>query len=180
MRWFFALCAGVCTIPVFAADPPAKPTAAQLEFFETKVRPVLADHCYSCHGAKKQSAGMRFDTPTGLKTGADDGPVIVPGDPAKSRLIKSVTREGEHPMPPKTPLPAEAVAVLTEWVKTGAAVPDDAAKGPAVDPRKHWAFQKVKEPPVPKLTTHNSPLTTSIDRFVIAKFSDKGLSLSPR
>ncbi|MCI0701466.1 MAG: PSD1 and planctomycete cytochrome C domain-containing protein, partial [Planctomycetia bacterium] len=138
------------------------------------------DHCYSCHGEKKQSAGMRFDTSAGLKAGADNGPVIVPGDPAKSRLVKAVKREGEFPMPPKTPLSADAVAVLTEWVKTGAAIPDDAAKGPVLDPRKHWAFQKVKEPAVPQLTTDHSPLTTPIDKFVIAKLSDKGLSLAPR
>src|SRR5262245_49838926 len=110
MRWFVALCAASSAIPAFAADP-VKPTAAQLEFFETKVRPLLADHCYSCHGEKKQSAGLRFDTIAGLKAGADDGPVLVPGDPAKSRLIKSVKREGEFPMPPKNALPAEAVAV---------------------------------------------------------------------
>src|ERR1700712_133602 len=112
MRLFLALCAASCAVPVRAADPVAKPTAAQLEYFETKVRPVLADHCYSCHGTKKQEAGLRLDTGTGIAKGADDGKVIVPGDPAKSRLIKSVRREHELPMPPKTPLPADAVAVL--------------------------------------------------------------------
>jgi hypothetical protein len=173
MRWFVALCIAFSAIPAFAADP-VKPTAAQLEFFETKVRPLLADHCYSCHGEKKQSAGLRFDTIAGLKAGADDGPVVAPGDPAKSRLIKSVKREGEFPMPPKNALPPEAVAVLTEWVKTGAAIPEDIAKGPTTDPKKHWAFQPVKPPQVPKGSAN------PVDAFVIAKLSDKGLSLAPR
>src|SRR3954463_4979173 len=94
-----------------AADPA--PRAA--EFFENKVRPVLAEHCYSCHGPKKQSAGLRLDTAAGVKKGADDGRVVG-GDPARSRLLRSIKRQGDYPMPPKAPLPADAVAALTEWV----------------------------------------------------------------
>ncbi|MBN9121325.1 MAG: PSD1 domain-containing protein [Planctomycetes bacterium] len=176
MRWFLALCALYGCAPAFAADPAAKPTAAQIEFFEAKVRPLLAEHCYSCHGAKKQSAGLRFDTSAGLKAGADDGPVIVPGDPAKSRFVKSVKRAGDYPMPPKTPLPADAVAVLTEWVKAGAAYPDDAAKEPTADPKKHWAYQPVKAPTVPAVPNAASP----IDAFVRAKLSERGLTSAPR
>ncbi len=175
MRWFFALCVASSAVPAIAADPVAKPTPAQIEFFETKVRPVLADHCYSCHGPKKQSAGLRLDTSAGLKAGADNGPVFVPGDLAKSRLIKSVKREGEYPMPPKTPLPPDAVAVLSEWVKSGAAVPDDIAKNPTPDPKQHWAYQPIREPAVPKVGVANP-----IDAFVLAKLKDKGLSPAPR
>src|SRR6187401_68791 len=104
MRWLLALCVVAGTVPAFGADPvpAAKPTAAQVEYFETKVRPVLADHCYSCHGEKKQSAGLRLDTVAGIRTGADNGPVFVPGDPAKSRIVTAVQRTGEFPMPPKT------------------------------------------------------------------------------
>ena len=112
-------------LPAFAAD---KPTPEQLEFFEKKVRPVLADHCYSCHGEKKQLAGLRLDKAAGVKQGADDGPVITPGEPDKSRLVKSVKRLGDFPMPPKMPLPPDAVAALTEWVKIGAPFPEDMAK----------------------------------------------------
>ena len=177
MRWFLALCTAASAVPVLAADPAATPTAAQIEFFETKVRPVLADHCYSCHGPKKQSAGLRLDTSAGLKAGADNGPVFVAGDPAKSRLIKSVKREGEYPMPPKTPLPPAAVAVLAEWVKAGAAVPDDIAKAPTPDPKQHWAFQPIKEPAVPKLAV---AVVNPIDAFVLAKLKEKGLSPAPR
>src|SRR6266545_512556 len=174
MRWFFALTVAFTAVPAFAADPVAKPNSAQIEYFETKVRPVLADHCYSCHGVKKQSAGLRLDTPAGLKAGADNGPVFVSGDPAKSRLIKSVKREGEYPMPPKTPLPPDAAAVLSEWVKAGAAVPDDIAKGPDTDPQKHWAYQPVREPAVPAGSVN------PIDAFVLTKLKEKGLSPAPR
>ncbi len=182
MRLLLALCTVSYVVPALAADPVAKPTAAQLEYFETKVRPVLAENCYSCHGAKKQNAGLRLDTAAGIRVGADNGKVIVPGDPAKSRLIKSVRREHELPMPPKTPLPPAAIEILVEWVKSGAAIPDDIAIGPATDPKKHWAFQPVKLPDVPKVSREpkaNGPLYP-IDAFVLAKLSDKGMSLAPR
>ncbi len=182
MRLLLALCAVSCAGSVLAADPVPKPTAAQFEYFETKVRPVLAESCYSCHGQKKQEAGLRLDTAAGIRGGADDGKVIVPGDPNKSRLITAVRREHERPMPPKTPLKADAVAALVEWVKTGAAVPDDIAQGPMTDPKKHWAFQPVKLPDVPKVS--REPKATAslnpIDAFVLAKLSDKGMSLAPR
>jgi cytochrome c553 len=171
MRWLPALCVALLPTAAPAADPP-KPTAAEVEFFEKKVRPVLADHCHSCHGPKKQSAGLRLDTAAGLRAGADNGPVVVPGDPAKSRLIASVKREGEYAMPPKAALPAEAVAVLVEWVKGGAAFPEAAAVTPAADPRKHWAFQPVKEPRVP---TTGHP----IDALVKAKLDAAGLKPAP-
>jgi hypothetical protein len=180
MRWLLALCAVYCGMSALAADPPAKPTAAQLEYFETKVRPLLAENCYSCHGEKKQNAGLRLDTTAGLKAGADNGPVIVPGDPAKSRLVKSTKREGEYPMPPKKPLPPEAVAVLAEWVKAGAAVPEDIAKGPTTDARKHWAFQPIRSPAVPEIRNSKHEIRNEIDAFVLARLSDKGLSLAPR
>jgi hypothetical protein len=176
-RWIVAFPALALVAAPAIADPPAKLTPEQTQFFETKVRPVLAEKCYSCHGEKKQSAGLRLDTAAGVKQGADGEPVIVPGDPSKSRLVKSVKREGDFAMPPKGALPAQQVADLTEWVRMGAPFPADLTtqKG-AVDPSKHWAFQPVKaqEPPATK-----HPAAHSIDRFVLAKLEAKGLTLSP-
>ena len=164
------------------ANPPAgpKPTPAQVEFFEKKVRPVLADHCYTCHGPKKQQAGLRLDTAAGLKAGADGASVVVPGDPARSKLVKAVKREGDFPMPPKAPLPPEAIAVLVEWVKTGAAFPDDQAVAPAADPNRHWAFQPVRAPAVPTIANPQATIQNPIDAFVLAKLADKGLPPAPR
>ncbi|HXD89286.1 MAG TPA: PSD1 and planctomycete cytochrome C domain-containing protein, partial [Urbifossiella sp.] len=176
MRWLLALPFAFASLPVAAVDPSSKPSAAQVEFFEAKVRPVLAAKCYSCHGAKKQSAGLRLDTAAGAKAGADDGPVIQPGQPEKSRLIASVKRQGEHPMPPKEKLTADAVAILAEWVKLGAPYPADRVPS-AADPRKHWAYQPIQNPPVPKID--NARINNDIDRFVVAKLTDKGMSLAP-
>ncbi|MFO0801316.1 MAG: PSD1 and planctomycete cytochrome C domain-containing protein [Gemmataceae bacterium] len=158
-----------------AAAQPAKLNAEQTQFFETKIRPVLAENCFSCHGEKKQSAGLRLDTAAGVKQGADDGAVIVPGDPTKSRLIKSVKREGDYAMPPKDALRPEQVADLTEWVRTGAPFPADQAVVKGTDPTKHWAFQPVK-PQAPPETKR--PTAHAIDAFVVSKLEAKGLAPS--
>jgi len=155
----------------FAAEP-SKADPASIEFFESKVRPLLAEHCHGCHGPKKQQAGLRLDTSTGMKQGSDSGPVVLPGDPMKSVLMRSVRREGDAPMPPKAPLPAEAVNVLTQWVKTGAVFPEDRIATPSgPDPKKHWAFQPVRDPALP---TVKGEAPSPVDRFVLAKLEDKG------
>jgi hypothetical protein len=176
-RWLVALALSALAATPALAQPAAKLTPEQTQFFETKVRPVLAEKCYSCHGEKKQSAGLRLDTAAGVKQGADDGPVITPGDPGKSRFIKSVKREGDFAMPPKGELPAHQVADLTEWVRMGAPFPADLA-GPkaAVDPTKHWAFQPVRVPAVPDT---KAQATHAIDKFVLARLEAKSLTLSP-
>ena len=178
-RRFVLFLAACCPTPATAADPAAKPTPEQIEFFEKKVRPVLADHCYSCHGEKKQNAGLRLDTAAGLKAGADSGPVIAPHDPAKNRLVKAVDRSGESPMPPKKPLPPEAVAALSEWVKAGAPFPEDQATGPKTDASRHWAFRPVKVPSVPAIAKPQSPVRNAIDAFVLAKLNGSELTPVP-
>jgi cytochrome c553 len=176
-RWTVILPALALAASPAIGQPGAKLTAEQTHFFETKVRPVLAEKCYSCHGEKKQSAGLRLDTAAGVKQGADDGPVIVPGDPAKSRLVKSVRRAGDFAMPPKDALPAAQVADLTEWVRMGAPYPADSTnQKTTADATKHWAFQPVKLPPVPAT---KQPTTHPIDAFVVAQLDAKGMSLSP-
>jgi hypothetical protein len=156
------------------ADP--KPAADAIEFFEKQVRPVLADHCYACHGPKKQSAGLRLDTKAAISKGSENGPVIVPGEPAKSTLVRAVRHEGDLKMPPKSKLPAQAIEALAAWVKAGAPYPDDAA--PVADPAKtHWAFQPVQDRKPP--ATRN-PAGHPIDQFVLGKLEEKGLALSPR
>ena len=162
-----------------AADP-AKPTAEAVEFFEKKVRPVLVEHCTSCHGEKKQQSGLRLDNATDFLKGNDDGPVVIAGDPAKSKLIQSVRREGDYAMPPNKPLSAGAVAVLTEWVKIGAPFPATNTTNitPEAASRSHWAFQPVREPAIP--VTKNSPdFANPIDRFVVAKLEGQGSTLAP-
>src|SRR3954468_675107 len=101
-RLTLAVCAGggLLAAPAPAADP--KPSAEAVEFFEKSVRPVLAEHCQSCHGADKQKGGLRLDSRQAMISGGDTGPAIVPGDPDKSRLVGAVHHTGDTPkMPPK-------------------------------------------------------------------------------
>jgi len=158
------------------AHAQAKPTAEAVEFFEKHVRPVFAEHCYSCHGEKKQQGGLRLDKKAAFVKGSDSGPAVVPGDPENSLLVKSVRHEGENKMPPKMKLPQPAIDAIAAWVKAGAAFPDDAPEV-AVDLAKtHWAFQPVKDPapPAPKAAK-----ALPLDRFTQIKLEAAGGSLSP-
>ena len=94
--------------------------AAQEEFFEAKIRPLLADNCFECHGAEKHKGGLRLDVRAGMLKGGDTGPAIVPGKPDDSSLIGAIRYEGDVQMPPKKKLKSDEIATLTDWVKRGA------------------------------------------------------------
>src|SRR4051794_19374456 len=81
----------------------AMPTPEQLEFFEKQVRPILAEQCYKCHGPEKQKGELRVDSREALLKGSEQGPVLVPGKPEESSLIKSVKHLGDSKMPAKAP-----------------------------------------------------------------------------
>src|SRR4051794_5611191 len=136
MRLCACLTVLACALPC-AAEP--KPDPAAIEFFEKQVRPVLAEHCYECHGSKKQSASLRLDNKASFLKGSENGPVVVPGDPDKSPLIRAVRHQGDVKMPPKKRLPAAAIESLASWVKLGAPYPEAATA--SADPTKtHWAY----------------------------------------
>ncbi len=174
------------------ASASAAPSADDLAFFESKVRPLFVEHCYECHGAKKQKSGLRLDSLPGWQAGGDDGPVIKPGDPAASRLIEAVRyKNADLQMPPDNPLRADQVAILTEWVQRGApdpraTVPTDAAPKMAAmtldQARAHWAFQPIVPPPlpVPSDSSRSSPASHPIDRFVRARLAQEKLTPNPR
>src|SRR5262245_19863688 len=97
---YFGLIATIAAIApaVRAGDPPAvaaKADPAEEEFFETKVRPVLAEHCLECHGAEKSKAGLRLDARESMLRGGDGGPAVVPGKPEESALVEAIRYEGE-------------------------------------------------------------------------------------
>src|SRR4051812_9077437 len=82
----------------------AAPSKEEIEFFESKVRPVLADHCYQCHSVEqgKSKGGLSLDTRPGWQKGGDDGAVIEPGKPEDSVLIKAIRYDdADLQMPPK-------------------------------------------------------------------------------
>jgi cytochrome c len=104
---------------------------ASVEFYTKNVQPILQTNCYRCHDAPNHRGGLTLDTQAGMIRGGHDGPVIVPGDPGKSLLIKLIRHEGPAddpmPMPPKDKLSDADIATITAWVKAGAVMPKDAA-----------------------------------------------------
>jgi mono/diheme cytochrome c family protein len=172
----FALIALVATNS-FAAEP----SRAQVEFFENKVRPVLATHCYKCHStqSEKVKGGLLLDSREAVAKGGASGPVIVPGNPEKSLLIRAISyTDPDMQMPPKgEKLTEQQIADLTAWVKMGAPDPRTAtaAQKAWVDPsKKHWAWQPVTKPAVP-FVADASWAKTPVDRFILAKLDEKGL-----
>jgi len=168
-----------------AAAPTTKPSAEGIEYFEKNIRPVLVERCYRCHSkdAEKVKGGLLLDTREGLLKGGDNGVVLVPGDPDKSKLIIAIRYHDEEiRMPPKEPLAEQQIAHFVEWVKMGAPDPrtaDAVAKAapPAYDyakAKQFWAFKPVKDQQVPAVRDEHYAIN-DVDRFVLAKLESKGL-----
>ena len=120
------------TISVNGGEPDSSTQFARDLFFEQNVRPLLAEKCYSCHGDKKQKAGLRLDSLEAILKGGESGPAVVAGKPEESLIVEAINYQGLE-MPPTGKLAPEKVAVLTRWVALGAPWPggDRAAHAPA-------------------------------------------------
>ena len=106
--WAFHLCLVGSLVSAGDDVRPRAPRVIepqQSDFFESRVRPVFAAHCFACHGPKKQQAGLRLDSREGLLKGADSGPVVVPGQPEESPLIEAIRHDATVKMPPRSKLP---------------------------------------------------------------------------
>jgi hypothetical protein len=166
----------VCFVCFVVCSPSL---AGEVEFFEKQVRPVLAEHCFRCHGTQKQMGGLRLDSRTALLRGGDNGPVVQPGHPEKSTLVEALRWTGELKMPPKKALPAESVKALAAWVRMGLPWPAKRFAHESSEAwQKHWAFQPVKDPPLPSVRDSNWS-RTSVDRFILAQLEERGLTPSP-
>ena len=148
--------------------------------FESKVRPLLAKHCGSCHFqsvAKKLKGGLSLDGRDVMLKGGNSGPAIVPGDPDKSLLIRAIRYEDlEFPMPPKGKMPAEAIATLERWVKNGAPGPNAAVKSTkplAEIARTHWSLQPLRRATTPAVRDVRW-IRNPIDAFVLARLDAAG------
>ena len=153
------------------------------DFFETRVRPVFAKNCYTCH-TDSQMGGLRLDSAESVRKGGKSGPPIVPGKPEESLLIQAIRQTHDRiKMPPGGKLKDEEVAAITEWVKAGAVWPAAAvtvAKPPGPgyvitpEQRAFWSFQRVRKPAVPPVKDA-AAARTAIDHFVLAKLEAQGL-----
>jgi len=160
------------------AQQPA--TAEQTQFFEARVRPLLAEHCWSCHGPKRQSGGIRLDSRKEILGASEHGPIIVPGHPEKSVLGQVIQHTGPIKMPPKSKLPQQAIDTLTAWIKLGAPWPEKQTAQAATngDAKKHWAFQPVRRPSLPAVQDPAWP-QTPIDTFILAELERNNLRPAP-
>jgi len=165
----------------------AEPTAARIEHFEKKVRPILAENCYACHSteAKKNKGGLLVDSLASLLEGGDTGPAIIVGQPDKSLLIEAVRQtNSELVMPPKAKLTEAQIAILSDWVKEGAPWPvaegasNRRRPGKITDEdRQWWSFRPVRKVAAP--AAGDGWARNEIDRFIAAKQKDAGLLPTP-
>ena len=181
---FVAVWTVACCSLSYAETPPNR---EGIEFFETKIRPVLVDKCYSCHSAdsKKLKGDLKVDTAAALLRGGESGsPSVVPGHPEKSKLIEAIEYKNEDlQMPPKEKLSAEIVANFTAWVHMGAPDPRTGVGSVAAAPshldiaaakREWWSFQPPK-PQVAPTVKNTAWVKTPVDAFILAKLEEKQL-----
>ncbi len=166
---------------LFAADP----TPEQVAFFESKVRPILVERCFSCHSssAKKIKGGLTLDSREAALRGGELGAAFVPGKPNESRLIKAVKFQ-ELEMPPTGRIPAAEVAILSTWIEMGAPwpakpLPKPASQQPASLAESHWAWQPLSNV-VPPVVKNQLWTTNSIDRFILNGLESRKLSPAPQ
>lgn len=171
--WFLPLAA-------HASDP--------LDFFEQRVRPVLAEHCHDCHGPSRQRAGLRLDHIGHILTGGDTGPAMVAGAPEESLFIRAIGyADVDLQMPPRGRLSEAQIDDLSAWVAMGAPWPEEAAK--AGEPTEeafdlaerkasHWAWQPISEVHPPEVNLTGWP-RNAIDQFILARLEAEALKPAP-
>jgi hypothetical protein len=177
----------LATVLIVITGPVAMPadttafTKEHTDFFESRIRPILVEHCQKCHSTESAiiKGGLRLDHRDGLLKGGDSGPAAVPGKPEDSLIIKAL-RHTELRMPPKGKLPEQVVRDFEQWIKDGMADPRRAHKPVETrkidieQGRKFWAFQPVKDSPPPRVSDDAWPLDP-IDRFIRQKQDEKGI-----
>ncbi len=199
---------GSPAVGVPASSGPAPAAASDLEFFEKKIRPVLATRCHQCHGPDKQKGGLRLDSHALVMAGGELGPEIVPGKPGESRLIEAVRYENpDLQMPPKGKLQEQEIADLTRWVAIGSPWPSTdvplnaapAVKGPAsgsagkesssggakkepfdlaARKARHWCWQPLR-PAAPGPVAGGQWVRQPSDQFVLARLEQSGMKPAP-
>jgi hypothetical protein len=164
-----------------SAEDQTAPTAEQLNFFESKIRPVLVTHCYECHAADSKivQGGLLVDSRDGLRKGGDTGAAIVPGKPDESLLIAALRHNGLK-MPPKGKLSDAVLTDFKTWIEMGAPDPRNATEPKITrkidieEGRQHWAFQPVAAPAIPVVNDATWSIDP-LDRFVLSRLEQAGL-----
>src|SRR6266566_699336 len=161
---------GFAVAPASAAAPPT---------FEQDIRPILKAHCFDCHGeGEKLKGGLDLRLQRLMLKGGDEGPVIVPGKPDKSLLLKLV-QSGEMPKREKKLTPVQ-VAMIKTWIATGAKTtrpePTELPRGAVIteEERAFWSFQPIRQPKIPA-TKPKDRARTPIDAFLLRAMAKQKL-----
>lgn len=182
-------------ISLVLASPGARgqgsaPDAAGLAFFESKIRPILVEHCYRCHSVnaqaeKKLKAGLFVDSRMGLINGGESGPAVVPGKPKEGTLLKALRyTDPDLRMPPKGKLPSAVIADFEKWIAMGAPDPREEKSKAAAIPdlekarKEHWAFRPLAPIPLPKVK-NQAWVRTPTDAFILQRLEARGIAPAP-
>lgn len=167
-------------------------SSQQLEFFESRIRPVLVDSCYACHNSHDSAAGdLALDHRQGVLQGGASGAIVVVGQPERSRLLKILRHEIDGlEMPQEAPqLSRQAIADFEQWIKMG--LPDPRDKPPTEKEfadltswesvfarrKQWWSFRPIQTPAVPEVA-ENAWSDHPIDRFILKRLRAEGLEPS--
>ena len=174
------------------------PSREAIDFFESKIRPLLLSRCMECHGDSEPEGEFSLSSREGLMRGGKLGPAVVPGKPKESLLISSINHDEFLKMPPKEKLPTSELVLLSKWVSMGAPWPSTASNdaGPkTTDTRKvsseknseqvefteeqksFWSYQPLHWPKPPSRVP-SQWASSPIDSFVLEKLQANGLSPS--
>ena len=171
-------------------EPPEKTFSDdEIAFFENRIRPLLAEHCYECHSGRSETvqAKLRLDRRALAIRGGESGAAIVPGKPEESLLLAAVRWKGLE-MPPERKLSDEQVADLARWIESGAPWPETENSDPsdlesgnvasgydwAKWRKEHWAFQPISNPQPPAVRD-SSWAKTPVDQFILQGLESNGL-----
>lgn len=160
---------------IFVASPCLLVADSDPELFESKIRPVLAETCFRCHGDQKSGGMLRVDSREALLKGGDSGPAIVPGKPEDSLLVQAIARhEGVSAMPPEKDkaLRPDQVNDFKKWITAGAEWP---ATTKAFEAKHHWAFEPIADVQIPTVKDQ-AWVKTSVDLFIKARQEAAGVS----
>ena len=179
-------CAALAVALPAAVVAAELPDPEAIRFFESKIRPVLAENCYECHGGKKQKGGLRLDNLGYMLEGGESGAALVPGDAVKSHLFRAVSyQDPDCEMPPDGPLPDHQISDLKRWIEIGAPWPAAeviAARQPGEfsdEERSWWSFQPLRNTTPPEVAPRPGAVRNEVDRFILEKLHQAGLGQAP-
>jgi hypothetical protein len=171
---------------LFSSFANVRADGPDAEFFEKRVRPILAERCLACHGGEKTKGGLKLTDRAAVLMGGDSGPAAVTGSPDDSLIIQAIHYRDEPRMPPKGKLSDAEIATLTRWVERGlpwtetkAVASTTAAFQISDEQRRYWAFQPVRDVSPPAVRDGSWP-REDLDRFILAKLETEGLRPAPR